>query len=163
MANRSETEKQIIQSLRLVFQAIQQHSSYVEKQLGVSSSQLWAMTELNEQSGLRVSDIAQRLGIKKATASNMLDKIQMKGLVERRRESGDQRVVRLFLTGKGKRLIRESSVPTQGAVLSALGLMPEKDVNQLNKALQYLIEKMLLHECHTANHPIDNVTGNLKI
>ena len=146
MTKRTETEKETIQYFRLIFQAIQRHSNYVEKQFGVSASQLWAMTELSMQPGLRVSDIAERLSIKNATSSNMLDKIQKKELVERKRESEDQRVVRLYLTDKGRQLLKKSNVPTQGAVLSGLGLMSEKDVNKLHGALSALVEKMLHHE-----------------
>lgn len=159
MSKRTVVENEVIQYLRLVFQAIQRHSNYVEKQLGVSSSQLWAMTELSLQPGLRVSDIAERLSIKNATASNMLDKIQSKNLIERKRESDDQRVVRIYLTDKGKKLLNESNVPTQGAVLSALGLMATKDVNKLNESLSMLIDNMLANESLSAKVPVEEIAS----
>lgn len=159
MAKRAETEKEIIQHLRLIFQAIQRHSNYVEKQLGVSSSQLWAMTELSLQPGLRVSDIAERLGIKNATASNMLDKVQAKELIERRRESQDQRVVSIFLTDKGRSLLEESNVPTQGAVMSGIGLMTGKDVKQLHESLGLLVENMLNYENTSTAVPVEQVSN----
>ena len=143
--------------LRLVFQAIQRHSNNVEKQLGVSSSQLWAMTELGIQPGLRVSDIAERLSIKNATASNMLDKIQSKELIERKRESDDPRVVRIYLTKKGNKLLKESNVPTQGAVLSALGLMATKDVDKLHDSLTMLIDNMQASENLSSNVPVEQI------
>jgi DNA-binding MarR family transcriptional regulator len=157
MNKREVIEKEVIQFLRLVFQAIQRHSSNVEKQLGVSSSQLWAMTELSIQPGLRVSDIAERLSIKVATASNMLDKIQSKELIERKRESDDQRVVRIYLTKKGNNLLKESNVPTQGAVLSALGLMATKDVNKLHESLTMLVGNMQASENLSSNLPVEEV------
>ena len=143
--------------LRLVFQAIQRHSNNVDKQLGVSSSQLWAMTELGIQPGLRVSDIAERLSIKNATASNMLDKIQSKELIERKRESDDPRVVRIYLTKKGNKLLKESNVPTQGAVLSALGLMATKDVDKLHDSLTMLIDNMQASENLSSNVPVEQI------
>jgi DNA-binding MarR family transcriptional regulator len=158
MTKRTEIEKEIIQNFRLVFQAIQRHSKYVEKQLGISSSQLWAMTELSLQPGLRVSDIADRLSIKNATASNMLDKIQSKELVERKRENEDQRVVRIYLTDKGRDLLQQSNVPTQGAVLSGLGLMAAKDVVHLHSALNMLVDNMLTHENLSTKVPVEQLT-----
>ena len=155
MTKRVETEKEIIQYFRLVFQAIQRHSNYVEKHIGVSASQLWAMTELNMQPGLRVSDIAERLSIKVATASNMLDKVQNKEFIERKRESDDQRLVRIYLTEKGKQLLEQADIPAQGAVLSGLGLMAEKNVKQLHDVLEVLIENMLNHESLSSTLPVD--------
>jgi DNA-binding MarR family transcriptional regulator len=157
MTKRIEAEKEVIQYLRLVFQAIQRHSNYVEKHIGVSASQLWAMTELSMQPGLRVSDIAERLSIKVATASNMLDKVQNKEFIERKRESDDQRVVRLYLTEKGKHLLKQANVPTQGAVLSGLGLMAEKNVTQLHDALGVLIENMRHHESMSSTLPVETI------
>ena len=159
MIKRTVMEQEVIQYLRQIFQAIQRHSSYVEKQLGISSSQLWAMTELSLQPGLRVSDIADRLSIKNATASNMLDKIQSKHLLERKRENDDQRVVRLYLTDKGKKLLQDSSVPTQGAVLGALGLMASKDISQLHDALSMLIKNMLANENLSAKVPVEEIAN----
>lgn len=158
MKKRIEAEKEIIQSFRLVFQAIQRHSNYVEKNFGVSSSQLWAMTELSTEPGLRVSDIAEKLSIKNATASNMLDKIQKKDLIDRKRESNDQRVVRLYLTKKGKDLLEQSNVPTQGAVLNGLGLMSLKDITQLQSGLETLNKNMLHNESVSATLPVDVIT-----
>ena len=157
MTKRVETEKEIIQSLRVVFQAIKRHLTYVEKHIGVSASQLWALTELSMQPGLRVSDIAERLSIKVATASNMLDKIQNKEFIERRRECDDQRVVRLYLTKMGKQLLKQARVPALGAILSGLGLMTEKNVTQLHDALEQLILNILQHESLASKMSVDKI------
>tara|TARA_R110002049_G_scaffold2743_4_gene21112 strand:- start:52412 stop:52891 length:480 start_codon:yes stop_codon:yes gene_type:complete len=158
MTKRVEIEKEIIQYFRVVYQAIQKHSSHVEKHYGVSASQLWAMRELSLQPGLRVSDVAEKLSIKKATASNMLDKIQNKQLIERQRETEDQRVVRIHLTDEGKQLLLKAEVPAQGAVLGGLGLMAEKDVATLHKALAELIENMLHYDSHSENQPVETIS-----
>jgi DNA-binding MarR family transcriptional regulator len=152
--NRNLYEDNIVQSLRIIFQAIQQHSAWVEKNCGVSASQLWAMTELYNDPGLRVSDIANRLSIKKSTASNMLDKIQNKNYLERRRESHDQRVVTLYLTDNGKHLIENVTVPTQGVVLDALKQLSNGQIETLHESLGLLISKFPEHQNIAANVPV---------
>jgi MarR family transcriptional regulator for hemolysin len=49
-------------------------------------------------------DLAQSLGIEGATLTKHLDGLEAAGLVERRRDTGDRRAVRLELTDAGREL-----------------------------------------------------------
>jgi DNA-binding MarR family transcriptional regulator len=65
---------------------------------GLSGSQLWALWQISARPGLRVSQLASALHIKPSTASNLLDKLELRQLVRRERRDTDNRVVRLHLT-----------------------------------------------------------------
>ena len=108
--------RSIVQQFRIIFRSIQDHSRWVERQCGVSAAQLWAMFELSAHPGIRVSELSKALSIHQSTASNMLDKLEKKGLVARKRKSSDQRVVRLYLTDKGAELVAPAPRPAHGAL-----------------------------------------------
>lgn len=151
---RDETGKIIVQDLRIVLRTIQAHSRWVEKQCGVSSVQLWAMWELFALPGQKVSDLSKALYIHQSTASNMLDKLEEKGLIRRDRSGPDQRVVRLFLTQQGTELLSNAPRPAQGAVQHALRNMKDDELNALRSGLDALINNMTLSEDGAAMKPI---------
>lgn len=148
----------IVRSLRIVVQAKQAHSRWVEKQCGVSAAQLWAMWLLHEKSGeesgeksgahagqapgLRVSDLSALMSIHPSTTSNMLDKLQSKGLIRRERATVDQRVVRLHLTAEGERLLEAAPQPPQGHVTQAIQRLSDAQLAALAGTLDMLVEAM---------------------
>lgn len=139
---RSEQKSAILRKFRAIFRSIQEHSRWVERQCGVSAAQLWAMWELLSNPGLRVSELSRALSIHQSTASNLLDKLEQKGLIERRRGGPDQRVVRIHLTDKGIELVERAPRPAQGALMGALQRLPSEALLELDNALGRLASTM---------------------
>ncbi|WP_232362491.1 MarR family winged helix-turn-helix transcriptional regulator [Desulfogranum mediterraneum] len=123
----------------MVFRAIQAHSKYVEKECGLSSAKLWMLYELNNNPGLKVSQLASLLTIHPSTCSNMLDKLQDRGLVYRDRSKQDQRAVHLYLTEDGIRLLKNAPQPAQGTLSNALEQLPEDELRALEEGLEKLV------------------------
>lgn len=144
----------IIRHFRTVVKAIQAHSAWVERQCGVSAAQLWALWEIHAEPGLRVKDISERLSIKPATASNLLDKIEGKGLIVRDRCGPDQRVVQLFPTDQGAELLANAPGPAEGALLNALARMDDGALDELGTSLDALVEILAIREEEFAMAPI---------
>jgi DNA-binding MarR family transcriptional regulator len=132
----------VLQQLRIVFRSIQAHSRWVEKQCGVSGAQLWALWEVFDSPGVRVSDLSRMMSIHQSTASNMLDKLEAKRLLRRERGGPDQRVVRLYLTEQGKQLLTNAPRPAQGAIYHALQQLPDDGLEQLQDSLDQLVRLM---------------------
>lgn len=130
----------VLQQLRELFRVAQQHFQKVEAKCGVSGAQLWAMSELDGQPGLKVSELARALSIHLSTASNMLDKLEGKAFIRRERTSGDQRVVKVFLTAEGRRCLKRAPRPVQGVLPDALARMPRAAVHRLERDLSVLLE-----------------------
>lgn len=133
----------VVRNFRVAVRAVQAHSAWVERQCGLSAAQLWALWEVDRSPGMSVSDIARRLSIKPATASNLLDKVEGKGLLRRTREGPDQRVVQLFVTDEGAQLLATAPLPAQGALLDALTRLREDELDELNGGLEALVD--ILH------------------
>jgi DNA-binding MarR family transcriptional regulator len=145
----------VIRQLRIVFRALQTHSRSIEKACGVSAAQLWALWELHRSPGLSVGDLSQRLLIHPSTASNMLDKLEKKHLVERRRTGMDQRVVSLYLTDRGAALLEAAPAPAQGELNRALQALPLAQLSALESGLAALLERMEERDDAAALQPID--------
>lgn len=133
----------VVRNFRVAVRAVQAHSAWVERQCGLSAAQLWALWEVDRKPGMSVSEIARRLSIKPATASNLLDKVESKALLRRSRQGPDQRVVQLFVTEEGARLLATAPLPAQGALLDALTRLRDDELNELSQGLEALID--ILH------------------
>jgi len=127
---------------RLIINATKRHYKWIEHQTGINGALVWAMWELNVAPGLRVSELADAMAIHQSTASNLLDKLEEKGLIERDRSTDDQRVVRLFLTRSGQQLIRRVPQPARGLLQEALFRIPAASLSTLNRVLDQLLEEM---------------------
>lgn len=152
--DRAERIRAIVQDLRVVFRVTQAHSKWVEKQCGVSAAQLWAMSELAANPGAKVSELSRALSIHQSTASNMLDKLEVKGLVKRERAGKDQRVVCLFLTDEGTELLARAPQPAQGAITHALEQLPAGQLDELERGLDALVDAMSGVDLEAAMQPL---------
>lgn len=143
-----------LKRFRLIFRAVQQHSQWVESCAGVSCAQLWAMHEIAGSVGIKVSDIAKTMSIHQSTASNLLLKLEKKGLIRRERASFDQRVVQLYLTQSGEALLGKAPEPKRGLLQHALFELPEPLLKSLSGNLDSLIEAMHIREDQAAMQPL---------
>jgi len=71
-----------------------------------SFSQAMILQTLLMQRESRMNDLARFLGLTKANASGLVDRLAKKGLIARRQGKKDRRVVFVRLTAKGQRVAR---------------------------------------------------------
>ncbi|WP_019625327.1 MarR family winged helix-turn-helix transcriptional regulator [Thioalkalivibrio sp. ALJT] len=147
--------RSVIRQLRVIIRALQGHSRMVERACGISASQLWALWELQRTPGLNVSDLSRRLSVHASTTSNLLDKLEQRGLIERRRPEKDQRIVRLYVTDPGMELLDRAPAAPQGELNRALQSLPIGRLDELNQSLDLLVEAMNTTEPRAGLQPFD--------
>jgi len=69
---------------------------------GVNLAQSFVILSLLENDGATLSEIGLRAQIENSSLTTMVDKLEKENLVERRSYPQDRRVIRLFLTDKGR-------------------------------------------------------------
>ncbi len=109
-------------------------------ELGLTYPQYLAMLVLWERGERTVGDLGQALSLDSGTLTPLLKRLEAAGLVERRRDAGDERRVLVTLTAAGKRLkSRARAIP--GCILDAsqcsLG-----ELQSLTRELQSLRERL---------------------
>lgn len=76
--------------------------------LDLTYPQYLVMMVLWEHDGLTVSEIGEKLLLDSGTLTPLLKRLQIKALVDRVRNTEDERVVELFLTEKGRKLKQQA-------------------------------------------------------
>lgn len=62
-----------------------------------------------DKDGLKVSQISDRLKIARPTVTQLVNSLQSKGLLEKKADEHDKRVVRIHLSEKGKSLAKQGA------------------------------------------------------
>lgn len=145
----------ILRNFRVVFKSAQKHSRWIESQCGVTDPQLWILGELSSQPGLRVMDLANIMSLHQSTVSNLLDKLEKKTLIRRERCAGDQRVVRVYLTGEGKQALDRAPKPAMSLLPDALYKLPDEVLRMLGTATAELVSVLGMKDEEAALEPIN--------
>lgn len=136
--DRTEAARSVLRAMRVVFRAIQAHSRWVERRCGISAAQLWALWEVAGRPGLRVSELAAAMAVHRSTASNLVERLERRGLVRRERRGPDHRAVQVRPTEAGLELLERAPRPAQGALMHALGRLPPERLAALARELEAL-------------------------
>lgn len=90
----------LVQIIRL----FQQRSHSLFSKIGIYPGQPRVLFQLWKQDGRTQKELAAELLLKPATLTLILQRMERDGLVERRPDPADQRISRVYLTEKGKKL-----------------------------------------------------------
>ena len=73
----------------------------------ITPPQLFLLTSLGKQDGLRGCDLAQQVCLDSSSLTGLIDRTEKLGLVERRPDPDDRRAQRIFLTQAGNRRLAD--------------------------------------------------------
>jgi DNA-binding MarR family transcriptional regulator len=106
--------------------------------IGLTRSQWWLLTYLRFRDGINQSELAVLMDIEKAPLSRLLDRMQLKGWVERRADSKDRRIKNIFLSDNVKPIIESMREKAAAYRQDSLSILDTKDLNKLTDLLQSL-------------------------
>jgi MarR family 2-MHQ and catechol resistance regulon transcriptional repressor len=98
---------------------------------GLTESQFGVLEALFHVGPLCQRDLAEKVLKSAGNMTTVIDNLERRGLVERRREGGDRRVVTVHLTSDGKELIDEFFPQVVGALVGAFSSLTAGEQNQL--------------------------------
>ena len=152
--SQSALQMAVLQQFRELFRLSQRHFQRIEARCGVSGAQLWALSELDRQPGLTISELARCLSVHLSTSSNLLDKLEKQRLVRRERRGSDQRVVRVYVTAAGTKLLTRAPKPAEGLIPDALSRMQPLALGSLQRDLATLLTLVAGRSARAAMKPL---------
>jgi len=108
------------------------------RQHGLSIGQLMVLRQLQFCGPCSVSEIAQRMGVTNAAASQILDRLVDQGLVVRRENPADRRSKRVALTPQGQALLAEATHWHRSWLRAWLARFEPAEADLLRRALELL-------------------------
>ncbi|MET3729256.1 DNA-binding MarR family transcriptional regulator [Fictibacillus halophilus] len=114
------------------------------KELNVTYPQYLVLLLLWEKHSLSVKEIGQRLFLDSGTLTPMLKRMELNGLVERKRSEKDERSVIISVTEKGNEL-KEKAECIPGQLVDNMS-MKKEDLTLLNNTLTCMLNQLQNHQ-----------------
>ena len=118
-------------TLRHEFHNLMQDSDFTLPQLSVIS----ILAKNGEQ---KVSDISEKMGLSDSTVSGILDRLEQKRIIERKRNKDDRRVVQICLSKGNQEICREFHRKKEEYFTHLLKKLSEQEINNIIKGLKIL-------------------------
>lgn len=109
--------------------------------MGVTFPQLRILFRVRRQPGLDVRGLAASLGISPSAASQQVDKLVARGLLQRREKPEDRRYVSLELTESGQQATGEISRNNRNHIEGLLDGFSDNDLAELQRLLGMALEQ----------------------
>lgn len=158
----------VLMNLRQIIQAIDLHSRQLARQHGITTPQLLILKQVQSESTVTVSQLAKQVSLKQATVTDILNRLERKGLVRRRKYSTDRRQVWIEETDAGRKLLEAAPSPLQETFLDKFEAQEIWKQTMILSSLQLLSSLMTEEEMASApilstgalTNTIDSETGN---
>jgi DNA-binding MarR family transcriptional regulator len=134
------TINRILENMFLVMLVI--HKKILKKDLNVIPDNLTrlhmaVMGELS-QTSLTMSELAKTLMMTKPQLTHVVDPLVSSGIVERRPDEKDRRVINLALTAKGRVLLDEGKQKIKENIKIKLAALTPEELSEMSAALETL-------------------------
>ena len=136
--NYSEFLFQLFCNLKTLYQKNLKFSS-------ISFQQIITIANIDDD-GLNMSSLSRILGIDNSTGTRIIDNLEMKGLVSRVRDKIDNRIVKIFLTNKGKKIHNSIELELEKIgceIENQINLKTKEELTELCTSLNWAIIKRL--------------------
>src|SRR5690625_7555566 len=97
----------IERNMRYINGIIKHKGRQILKNYSITTPQFIALQWLLEGGDLTIGELSNKINLAFSTTTDLVDRMEKKELVERKRDANDRRVVRIHLLPKGQKIIRE--------------------------------------------------------
>lgn len=111
--------------------------------LDIKPPHLDILVNLYRFEGISQQELARKLLVGRSNMSMLLPQMEKRGLLERRADQRDKRVLRLFLTEEGRSLSEKAMQIQTELIERTLSATPLDDCQRLAETMELLIQRML--------------------
>lgn len=134
--------KEMLVSLRKITQAISLHSRDLSKRYGLTGPQLVILNDIANHEALSVTELARSISLSQATVTDILNRLEKKGLVERTRDETDRRRVMIRTTATCRTILSQTPPALQETFVDRYTNLPEWEQLMILSALKRIVDLM---------------------
>jgi DNA-binding MarR family transcriptional regulator len=114
--------------------------------LDIKPPHLDIMLNLYRREGISQQELARKLLVGRSNMSMLLPQLEKRGLIERRGDSQDKRVLRLFLTDEGKAITEQAMEVQTGLIDQVMASASEERCNDVADHMEGIIATLLAQD-----------------
>lgn len=107
-----------------------------------SAAHLLALWHVQSSPGLTVLQLTEKLSMHQSTTSNLVEKLETAGYLRRQRDAADKRVVRLFVSPMGAKIMKQAPDSMSGKLPEVFRRLSRQELAALELALQSLSREL---------------------
>ena len=138
----SADEAEVLRSLRRIIRAVGLYNRRLVTQTGLSGPQLICLQQLAADGPLQTSHLAEAVSLSSATVCGILDRLEQRGLIERRRQADDRRRVLVSLSDAGKETVASAPPALHDTFLFKLRALPVEEQRAMQRTLTQIVHMM---------------------
>jgi MarR family transcriptional regulator, organic hydroperoxide resistance regulator len=108
------------------------------KNSGVSMQQAYALTFIHYNGPSNISELCDHMMVSAPAASQLADRLEKLGFVQRMPKPGDRRVRNVVLTDQGEIFVKESIEARQSWVYEIPPVLSDEQLDQISESFQLL-------------------------
>ncbi len=136
--NRTTSDRVII-ALRKIIQAIDMNSKKLVKRVGLTGPQLVILQEISRCGEVTAGEIARAVSLSQATVTGILERMEKRGFLARKRSEHDKRRVMVRITDTGKQVLKDAPPLMQEAFVERFSNLQEWEQTMILSSLQRLV------------------------
>lgn len=137
-----DISEQILTALRRVTRAVDRYSRQLAQNHGLTGPQALVMREAQRNPGIGMGELSKRISLSQATVTDIVKRLETRGLLMRQRDGQDKRRVTLRLTEQGAALMTSPLPLLQEEFVAQLHGLEEWEQSQLLSSLQRIARMM---------------------
>ena len=132
----------VLIALRRVIRATELHSKQLIKTTTVTGPQLLLMQTIHREGDAIISELAQEVSLSQATVTTILDRLEKRELVFRKRSQKDKRKVHVHLTDHGHKILERAPTALQDQFVKNFDALHDWEQSMILSALQRIGQMM---------------------
>ncbi|EKF75875.1 MarR family transcriptional regulator [Alcanivorax hongdengensis A-11-3] len=132
----------VLIALRQIIRATDLYSRKLSKVAGLTSPQLLILQAIAAHGEMTMGDLANEVTLSQATVTTILDRLEKRGLLGRKRGESDKRRVYAHLTQAGMDIIEKAPTPLQDEFIARFDRLEEWEQSLILSSLQRVAAMM---------------------
>lgn len=134
--------EEVLISLRRIIRATDLHSKYLAKTTGLTAPQLLLLQAIKAHDKVTIGELANIVSLSQATVTTILDRLESRNYVYRKRSEQDKRKVHAHLTDEALDVLKNAPIPLQEHFTKQFSSLQDWEKTMIISSLQR-IEQMM--------------------
>lgn len=136
MPDTGDISDEVLIALRRIVRAIDLHSKKLTQRHGVTGPQVLILKSLLRSGSVPVGELARSVNLSQATVTDILDRLEKRGLIDRHRSTTDKRRVLVEATEAARELLRQAPPLLQESFTAQLRELDQWEQTLILSSLQ---------------------------
>lgn len=154
--DKQDTSAYVLSTLRQIIRAIDIHSRQLSKQYGLTGPQLIVISEIGQYGPMTIGELARRISLSQATVTTILDRLELKELATRERDSRDKRRVYVAITEKSRTILESHPNFLQDAFVRRFNALEDWEQTLILSSIQRLSTMMNAQDLPAEAYELDS-------